>query len=171
MEEDGTIERYEISNPRGPPTVQISLIVDNVYTVNNVDIVNTVTSDEKEIEDSNVDTVYTVDNVSTVNTVTLYDGDSTRGSGGDSIDSIDIRDTTDTCDSTTKGMIGSVDDTIKARSKFSPDPGDYAALNRVEYNQQCAKCGRQGVEYRERPQTFNLKRGTSGLCGKCFEEL
>ena len=61
--------------------------------------------------------------------------------------------------------------TVKARSEYSPDPRDYVYLGRTEYNQQCAACGARGVTYRERPQAFNVKRGTAGLCGACFEAI
>ncbi len=85
----------------------------------------------------------------------------------------------ETCTSCTPTVIGGEDPTahdgidlaVKARSKYSPDPEDYVYLGRTEYNQQCAACGARGVTYRERPQAFNVKRGTAGLCGACFEAI
>jgi hypothetical protein len=64
-----------------------------------------------------------------------------------------------------------VDDAVKARLMFSPDPGDYVCLGHTEYKQQCAACGRQGVEYRERPVSFNVRRGTAALCGTCYKGI
>lgn len=63
------------------------------------------------------------------------------------------------------------DDAAKARMKYSPDPGDYTPLGRIDYGQKCMACNSQGVEYRERPQEFNVRRGTSGLCSACYEAL
>jgi hypothetical protein len=85
----------------------------------------------------------------------------------------------ETCTSCTPTVIGGedfpphdvLDPAVKARSEYSPDPCDYVYLGRTEYNQQCAACGARGVTYRERPQAFNVKRGTAGLCGACFEAI
>ena len=63
------------------------------------------------------------------------------------------------------------DEPAKSQMAYSPDPCDYVYLGRTEYNQQCAACGVRGVTYRERPQAFNVKRGTAGLCGACFEAI
>jgi hypothetical protein len=85
----------------------------------------------------------------------------------------------ETCTSCTPPVIGGedpaahdgIDIAAKARAEYSPDPCDYVYLGRTEYNQQCAACGVRGVTYRERPQAFNVKRGTAGLCGACFEAI
>lgn len=59
----------------------------------------------------------------------------------------------------------------KAKVKYSPDPADYADLRRIEFNQRCAACDKQGVVYREKAATFNARRGTAGLCKACYEAL
>jgi len=59
----------------------------------------------------------------------------------------------------------------KAKAKYSPDPADYAHLRHTEYGQRCTACNKQGVDYRERPLAFNVKRGTAGLCSACYDAL
>ncbi len=59
----------------------------------------------------------------------------------------------------------------KAKVKYSPDPADYADLRRIEFNQRCAACDKQGVAYREKALPFTVTRGTRGLCGTCYEAL
>lgn len=54
---------------------------------------------------------------------------------------------------------------------YSPHPSDYQHLQKPDYGQKCAKCGIQGVTYREKTVSFNRRRGTAALCKGCFEAL
>ncbi|MDD4138045.1 MAG: hypothetical protein PHT99_09175, partial [Methanoregula sp.] len=57
----------------------------------------------------------------------------------------------------------------RSKAKYSPDPADYSPRGHTEYGQRCSACNKQGVDYRERPLPFNVKRGTRGLCRACYD--